>query len=322
MIRVITDSVASIPAELAEKLNIQVVSLFVRYQDTEYVESEMDLDAFYENIYDMADNPPISSQPSQAVLEQVFEDAAEAGDEVLGVFISSKMSGTFESAARAARSVAARYTGFLYAIIDSTTNCFDQAWPVIAGVKARDEGCDLLTCAKRVLETIPNTRFIFSPETLTFLQKGGRIGRAAALLGNLIKLAPVLTVCDGEASTFAKARTSKKAAEKMATILAEDSQSKGLRNIVVHYIGDAAPAKKWAKEVIEPLIGCAVNVFPASPVIGTHVGPAMGLAYECGGILGGKLVKDKPTIIVSPYFEGKDQPSWSIPINYVQDSLA
>lgn len=322
MIQVITDSVASIPAELAKKKNIRVVSLFLRYNEHEYVESEMDLDEFYKDIYDMADNPPVSSQPSQVVMEEAFEEAAKSGDEVLGVFISSKMSGTFENAVRAGRNVASRYKGFQYAVIDSTTNCFDQAWPVMAGVDARDEGCDLKACAQRVLESVYRSRFIFSPETLTFLQKGGRIGRAAALLGNLIKLSPILTVSDGEASTHSKVRSSKKAAAKMAEIMMADAQESGLRNVMVHYIGNAEPARKWAREVIEPLVRHEVDVFPASPVIGTHVGPAMGLAYECGSELAGKLVKDMPTLVVSPFWNCQGEESWSVPINFQVESLA
>lgn len=322
MIQVITDSVASIPAEMAKKKGIRVVSLFLRYNDQEFVESEMDLDEFYKDIYNMADNPPVSSQPSQVVMEQAFEEAAEAGDEVLGVFISSKMSGTFDNAVRAGRNVAKRHEGFQYAVIDSTTNCFDQAWPVMAGVAARDAGCDLKTCAQKVLESVYRSRFIFAPESLTFLQKGGRIGRAAALLGNIIKLSPILTVCDGEASTHSKVRSLKKASEKMAEIMMKDAQESGLRNVMVHYIGAAEPAIKWAREVIEPLVRHEVDVLPASPVIGTHVGPAMGLAYECGGVLEGKLVKDKPTLVVSPFWNNQDQESWSVPINFQVESLA
>ena len=105
MIRIITDSVASIPAEIAKAHDIEVVSLFVRHAGVEYKDAEMDLDDFYSRIDQMVDDLPTSSQPSQLTLEALFEDAAKSDDEVLGIFISSRMSGTYEGAIRAARSV-------------------------------------------------------------------------------------------------------------------------------------------------------------------------------------------------------------------------
>ncbi len=289
MVKIITDSVASIPAEAAREAGIDVVTLFVNRGGVELSDADMDIDAFYADIYDMVDDIPTSSQPSQHTLEQLFELAALAGDEVLGVFISSELSGTYEGAVRAARAVKARNIGFSYVMVDSTSCAYDEAWPVFEAVRARDEGADLAGCAAAALEGMRSTRFLFTPETLTFLQKGGRIGNAAALLGNLIQLSPVLTVSDGKATTFAKVRTRKKALDRIVAAFRKDVEEHGLKRVVVHYIGDKAPAIEWAREVIEPLVGRSVSVLPVSPVIGLHVGPAVGIAYECASALAGKL---------------------------------
>ncbi|MBC5585290.1 DegV family protein [Eggerthella guodeyinii] len=289
MIKILTDSVASIPADVAREAGIDVVTLFVNREGTEYADADMDLDAFYADIYDMVDDIPTSSQPSQLVLESLFEEAARAGDEVLGIFISSELSGTYEGAVRAARAVKARNIDFTYVIVDSTSCGYDEAWPVFDAVAARDAGEDLAGCAAAALQGIASTRFLFTPETLTFLQRGGRIGNAAALLGNLIQLSPVLTVSDGKATTFAKVRTRKKALDKIVATFKSDIEQHGLKHVVVHYIGDKTPAIEWAREVVEPLIGRSVSVLPVSPVIGLHVGPAVGIAYECANALAGKL---------------------------------
>ena len=289
MIRIITDSVASIPAEVAQANNIEVVTLYVNHDGQEYPDAEIDLDEFYSHIYEMVDNIPTSSQPSQHILVDLFEQAAAAGDEVLGVFISSGLSGTYEGAVRAARTVKSHNLDFRCILLDSTSCGYDEAWPVLDAAQARNEGMDLETCAAVVLESINSSRFLFVPETLTFLQKGGRIGSAAALLGNLISLAPVLTVSDGVATTFAKVRTQKRALDRIVQTLKADIEASGLRHIVVHYIGDKTPAVEWARKVIEPLVGRAVDVLPVSPVIGLHVGPAIGVAYECMRHLVGKL---------------------------------
>ena len=289
MVRIITDSVASIPADEARKAGIEVVTLYVNRDGEELADAEMDLDAFYAEIYDMVDDIPTSSQPSQHALEEAFEDAARAGDEVLGVFISSELSGTFDGAVRAARAVKARNIDFSYAIVDSSSCGYDEAWPVFDAVEARDAGEGLSGCLSAVLEGMERTRFLFTPETLTFLQKGGRIGGAAALLGNLIQLSPVLTVTDGAAATLAKVRTRKKALERIAATFRADIEKLGLKRVAVHYIGDKAPALTWAREVVEPLIGRTVKVLPVSPVIGLHVGPAVGIAYECASAVASKL---------------------------------
>lgn len=99
----------------------------------------------------------------------------------------------------------------------------------------------------------------------------------------------MLTVRDGSATTFAKVRTRKKALEKIVQTFLEDVEAHGLKNVVVHYIGDKTPALEWAANVVEPLVGTSVRVLPVSPVIGLHVGPAVGIAYECKQALQNKI---------------------------------
>ena len=290
MIRVITDSVASLPQDMVEDSAIDVISLFVNHEGKEYVDATMDLDDFYSHIGEMVDNIPTSSQPSQADFEELFERYAKAGDEVLGIWISTELSGTYDGALRAARAVESRNIGFRYIMIDSRSCGFDEAWPVLDGVEAVASGATLEEAAQAVLKGIDSTRFLFTPESLTFLKKGGRIGGAAALIGNLMRIAPILTVKDGTAQVAAKVRSRKKALMRIVEMLEEDiAASGGLKHLVVHYIGDKAPALEWAREVIEPLLKCTVRVLPVSPVIGLHVGPAVGIAYECNEPLKDKI---------------------------------
>lgn len=298
MIRIITDSTSSLPKDLREKLGIHLLNLVVNHGGVSHVEGEMDLDAFYADIYEMADDIPTSSQPSALSIEAALEEAAAAGDEVLGIFISGRMSGTFEGVARAARETAKRHPDFKYALIDSMTNCMELGWAVVAACEARDAGGNLEECVEAVTHAMSSTRFIFAPESLKFLEKGGRIGKASALLGNMLNISPILTVKNGEAATFSKVRTQKKALIKMVDVFKRDVENYGLRNVAVHYIGSCVPAFEWAREVIDPLVGKTVMVLPASPVIGVHVGPAMGLAYECAAPIEGKFVTS-PEIIAS-----------------------
>ena len=289
MIRVVTDSTASIPRAIAEANGIEVASMFLHHKGEEYEDASMDVDAFYRDIYDMVEDIPTSSQPSQGRLEQVFERAALAGDDVIGVFMSSKMSGTVNGALTAARSVQARHADFRFRIVDSLSNSFDEAWPVFAAAAGRAAGLTLDQCVKLVQESVAASRFLFTPESLRFLKAGGRIGSAAALLGTIMKLCPILTVVDGVTTTFSKVRTHKKALAAIASKFKSDIMQFGLKNAVVHYIGAPGEARRWASEVIEPICGREVAVVPVSPCIGLHVGPAVAVAYECEHGLPGKL---------------------------------
>lgn len=298
MIKVMTDSVTSLPQDLIESLGVEVVSLYLRYDGKEYEETTMDVDAFYKDIADMAGNPPKSSQPSPAHLEQLFEECAIKGEEVLGVWISTGLSGAYEGILRAARSVKERHQDFKYAMIDSRSCAFDEAFPVIEGVRAVRAGKSLHDAAQAVIDGIMSSRFIFSPESLTFLQKGGRIGNAAALIGSVLRICPVLTVTDGVPRPMATVRTHKKALKRMVEILQKDiAERGGLKDIAVHYIGDSTLARAWARDTIEPLLGRTVRVCPVSPVVGAHVGPAVGFCYQCNKPLEGKLSFDASSLV-------------------------
>ena len=297
MIRVVTDTVASIPTDMLEGEPVDVMTLYVNHEGTEYVESEMDIDKFYEGIYGMVDNIPTSSQPSQQHLEEVFSRIAHAGDELLGVFISTGLSGTYNGVIRAAQAVKERIPHFKFALIDSQSCGFDEGWPVMRAIESVRAGFSLSQCIDSVISSVKSSRFLFTPSTLTFLQKGGRIGSAAALLGNLIQLSPVLTVVEGKSTMVAKVRLRKKALDRIMDEFKSDIDAYGLRNVVVHYIGDKMPAIEWAKEHIEPLLNKAVRVVPVSPVIGLHVGPAVGIAYECEREMPHKFPHGLPAIV-------------------------
>lgn len=300
MIRIVTDSVTSLSVEVAAREGVEIVSLYLNEGGVEHEDATMDVDEFYTRIGAMADNPPTSSQPAQDKLEALFESIAHEGDQLVGIWISSGLSGTYEGALRAARAVKSRNIDFSYAMIDSQSCGFDEAFPVLEAARAARAGASLDEVVDATTKAMASSRFLFTPESLTFLRKGGRIGGAAALVGNLVKICPVLTVVDGTPEVSAKVRTRKKALDKICSLLEEDMASAGgLKNVMVHYIGDRLPAVTWACETIEPLLGRTVEVLPVSPVIGLHVGPAIGIAYECENPLPHKITKSLSSLVVS-----------------------
>jgi DegV family protein with EDD domain len=302
-VRIITDSTASLNAEEITRYDIIRVALYLVSDGVAESEIGMDVDAFYARLDDM-DTLPTSAQPTPASFKQAFTDALDAGDEALGIFMSGSLSGTCEGARMIVAQIERERpdaTGRL-AIIDSKSTSRSLSYPVLAAARAAKDGADLQTCTDIAEYTTACTRFIFAPLSLEYLRRGGRIGRASALLGTALKLAPVLGPdrIDGTVHTYAKVRTFQRALTTLKDKMFADSEvSGGLKDICVHYIREIAPAEAFREKVIVPLCNIAVPpVFPVSPVVGAHVGPAVGLAYvtnqpvlpeNVGGFAGGGI---------------------------------
>jgi len=278
-LHVVTDSTNYLPAADLARLGIDVVPLFVTDGDSVSAETDLDFTAFYRRLEDTR-VLPTSSQPSLDSLVAAFRRGAEAGDEVLGVFLSSKMSGTYESALLAATMVRDEVPGSRIEVLDSESNCMQEGFAVLSAAEAASAGASIEECIAAARATIARSRFVFTPRSLEYLRRGGRIGNASALLGTLLQILPVLTVEGGLTTTDAKVRTHAKALERIRDDFERDVAEKGLRRVVVHSIAEFSGAAAFAAEVIEPIAGCHVDVIPVGPVIGTHVGSAVGLVYE------------------------------------------
>jgi len=278
-VSVVTDSVASIPVEDGRAAGIEVVSMYVSDGETNQRELDMDVESFYHRIKDMH-VLPTSSQPCVEAFVHAFGRALEHGSEVLGVFVSHKMSGTIDAARLAADIVLAERPGVRIELLDAGSNSMQEGFGVLAAAQAAKAGETIERCMGLARETLDRTRFLFAPESLEYLRRGGRIGAASALIGSLLRIKPILTVENGETTTFARVRSSSRALDEIVRQFSEDIAAHGLRQVIVHYIGEKAPAEHFARERIEPLIGRSVRVLPVSPVVGLHVGPVVAIIYE------------------------------------------
>jgi DegV family protein with EDD domain len=278
-ISVVTDSVASIPADILAENEIQVVSLFINDGETNQRELDMDVADFYARLEDMR-SLPTSSQPSLDEIISVFRGALERGSDIVGVFISDKMSGTVQTARLAADMVLGDFPGRRIEVVDSGSNSMEEGFGAIAAAKAALAGETIERCLAAANDTLRRTRYLFTPHTLEYLRRGGRIGGASAMLGGLLQIKPILTVERGETQTFAKVRTQTRALAEITRTFTEDIAAYGFKQVIVHYIADKELAERYAAEQIEPLAGGPVRVIPVSPVIGLHVGPAVAIVYE------------------------------------------
>lgn len=164
-------------------------------------------------------------------------------------------------------------------IIDSKTNCMQLGFAVIEGAKEAKKHSTIEEVVNSIKNTISRSRFLFIPNTLDYLIKGGRIGEAKALLGKILKIIPILTVEEGKTTIFNKVRTKKRAVQEMVDTFLKDIKKSQFGNAVIHHINCEEEAKEMAK-TIKDFIGKDISICPIGPVIGLHVGPgAIGVAY-------------------------------------------
>jgi DegV family protein with EDD domain len=278
-LKVLTDSTSYINEEIKKELDIKTIALNIVFDSESIMETDIDNKAFY-NMMDIK-GIPTSSQPSLGELHKAMLSIVEKGDELICIFLSSKMSGTYASAHIAKSMVLEKYSEAKIEIIDSKSNCMQLGFAVIVAARAAKERKSIELVKEEVSNNLYRSRFLFVPNNLEYLRKGGRIGGASALIGNLLKIVPILTVENGETTVLTKVRTRKNAIKIMMEKIKLDNESFSISEIIVHHINCYDAAIDMAKALKE-LLNMEVGVSPIGPVIGVHVGPdALGIAYYC-----------------------------------------
>ena len=192
---------------------------------------------------------------------------------MVGVFISELMSGTYSTALLARDLVREKHPDSVIEEVDGRSNSLELGYAVLAAAEAAAEGKSVPEVVAAAEERTRHTRFLFTPMTLDYLRRGGRIGNAQALLATLLQIKPILTVVDGVTDTFAKVRTLQKAHDLIVETFAADIEAfGGLGEAYVHHINDRAAGERFAARVSE-VAGRPVEVRDIGPVVGTHVGP-------------------------------------------------
>lgn len=279
-IKIISDSTAYIDKSLQEELNIKILPLSIHFPDESYLETDIDYDYFYNKI-ERTGIIPTSSQPSAGEIYEAFEAAIADGDDVLGIFISSTMSGTYASALSSKEQLQKKYPAAVIEVFDSHTNCMALGLQVLAAARAAKAGRNLQEALQAAGTARDRVRFYFVPETLKYLKKGGRIGTASALLGSILNIRPILTVDMDKGMThlLEKCRGTTNAVKRILNLMEEDSNKFGLQEIIVHHIN--APVKAMQlKHNLMDLYSLPISVCTIGPVIGLHTGlGTVGVVY-------------------------------------------
>lgn len=268
-VKVITDSTSYIPRPRREALDIGIAQLSSLLDGVTYPD---DCAAFYAALA-ATDSWPTTSQPSVQDVVDLMEERVIDGHSVVGVFISEHMSGTFSTALLARDLVREKRPDAVIEVVDGRSNSLELGYAVLAAAEAAAEGKSVPEVVAAAEERTHHTRFLFTPLTLDYLRRGGRIGNAQALLATLLQIKPILTVVDGFTDTFAKVRTLQRAHDLIVDTFAHDiKEFGGLGEAYVHHINDRAAGERFAARISE-VAGRPIEVRDIGPVIGTHVGP-------------------------------------------------
>lgn len=276
-VKVVTDSASDIPVTIARDLGITVVPDNVHFGQRTYRDG---VDLTREEFFiELAKSPvlPTTSQPAVGVFEEVYRQLGREARQIVSIHLPAKLSAVLNSAHLAAQSL----PDLEIVLIDSTQVSMGMGWLVIIAARAARQGKNLAEILALVKDTIPRLRLIAMLDTLEYVQKGGRIGKGAALLGTLLSMKPIVQLLDSELLPVENVRTRRRALQRLAEIVTEMAPLE--EAAVVH-----ANAPALAHELAEML--APVHPFDRIPIgqvgaiLGTHTGPgAVGVACVMRG---------------------------------------
>jgi DegV family protein with EDD domain len=274
-VEVVTDTTNYLPRELASAEGIHQVSLYVGWNGQQQREIELDgFDEFYKRLGADSDLPT-TSQPSIGDFLTIWEPLLDAGHDVVSIHLAGGISGTCESARQAHGLLAERGLGERVEVIDGETACGGLGMLVLAAAAAARGGGEKDAVAERVREARKALRIWFCVDTLEFLRRGGRVGKAQAWLGGTLKIKPILSL-EYEIVPVERVRTAKRAFERMVQYAQELHDSGADRWVVQHIQAD---------EQAERLMDRCREIFGSEPLFSSEVGPVIG-TYTGPGLLG------------------------------------
>lgn len=272
-VHVVTDSTADLTPELIKEFGVtspvHIVPLTIHFGEEEYRDGvDLSTEEFYRKLRE-SHQMPRTSQPSPAAFIDVYSQVSQPGETILSFHISSKLSGTYQSALLAAR----QFDDRRIEVVDTRSASLGVGLIALRAAELAERGAEpdeiLILCR----EMINHSRVFFLVDTLEYLQKNGRIGKAQAIVGGLLNVKPILTLEDGVVAPLDKVRGKAKARARLLERLIEGTSPDSVAaGAVVH---------AQAPEEADSLTQAVAAQFPTSrivtgqlgPTVGTHVGP-------------------------------------------------
>jgi len=271
--KLVTDCAADLPKEEMAELDIIVAPLYINFSGEMVSSNDIEPDDFYHRLKAMVPHVPTTSMPSAGAFAAIYKKLTALGEEILSIHISSGLSGTIN----AARLGAEQAPEAIVTFVDSQTLSGGERFQVLAALKAVKAGWNKQAILDRLDRVRKSTEVIYTLETLSYLARGGRIGRVQALAGSLLNLKPLINVnkVDGKYSTVGKERTITKAVSSVADHLYKMYGSQTQLWATVLHGQFEEKAQELAKQLKERLNIGKLEILRISPVLGVHTGPGV-----------------------------------------------
>ena len=276
-VKFIIDSASDVLPGECKKLDVVHVPLTVRFGDKEFADAvELNHKKFYKMLTSGKEEHPTTSQASPAVWAEAMEEVTKDGDTAVVITISSKLSGTYQSACIAAGD----FEGKVY-VVDSMSATIGERLLLQYGLRLAADGLDAAAIAERLNAVKERIRIYARVDTLEYLRKGGRVGAATAVVGTMLNFKPLLAVRDGLVESIGKARGPKAADKMLRELVAKSGGIDFSKPMCAAYSGlEDDNLKAFLADSTDMLCGSEIPVAVIGSVIGTHVGPgAVAIGY-------------------------------------------
>jgi DegV family protein with EDD domain len=280
-VAVVTDSTTYMPPELVKKYNISVAPQVLIWGDQTYKDGvDIESREFFTRLK-TAKVMPSTSQVAVVSFQEIFQDRVDKGYEVLALLVSSKLSGTVQSAMQAKELMGA--AGEKVNVVDSQSVAMALGFQVLAVARALENGANLQDAIALAEKSYQYTGVFFAVDTLEFLHRGGRIGGAQRFLGTMLNMKPILAIQDGRVEGIERIRTKNKAHDRVLELVKEKIAGRTpvrLATLHANAMEDARALLSRAEQALTPVESIFTEV---SPTVGTHAGPGtVGLAFMAG----------------------------------------
>jgi DegV family protein with EDD domain len=277
-VRIVTDSTSDIPQEKAQALGITIVPLTVFFGEEAYLDGiELANAGFYEKLQTSKVSPRTSQPPPAAFQEAYKQLINEGADAILSVHVSAKLSGTYQSACTGRDTLPDDVKKIPIDVIDSEAVSLAMGVAIMHAAEEAQQGASFEEIKAHLLDELSRTRILFVLDTLEYLKRGGRVGGARALLGNLLSVKPVLSIKNGVVVAVEQPRTRSKAYGRIAQMLRE--MEKPEQFTIVESDSEVGQQLAQAVKQTFPELG-AIPTYKLGAVVGTYAGPGTaGIAF-------------------------------------------
>ena len=266
-VKIVTDSVADLPSQVAKELGITVIPILIRWGEELYRDGiDLTSEQFYERLK-RSKIPPTTSVPSPGTFAEAYDKLAEETSEILAIIVTSRLSGTYNVALQ---SIGLMKRKCRVEVIDSKCGAMAEGFVVMKAAKAAQLGASLDEVIEVVRRNIPRADFLATFDTLEYLKRGGRIGKAQAFLGSILRVHPIVTLRDGVIEPAGRTRSRAKAIDRLCEFAMSYSH---IEEIAIEEATTPDEAERIAERLDAKFPKARIYRSKPSPVIGAHTGP-------------------------------------------------